>query len=250
MSALDDEIALAPTAPVADHIASDGDDELGTDGAGRRRGPTQRVLRRLLRQPGPVVAILFLAIVAAAGLFAPWLAPYPPNEQHLLEPFAAPSWRHWLGTDNLGRDNLSRLMYGTRVSLLSAVAVVGIAAIVALPIGLQTGYRGGRVDRIVMRIVDAGMAFPALVMALAVAGALGPGTANAVVALTIVFIPGLVRLVRGQALVVREATFVEASRSMGTSTATRRPASHPAQRARRAARADVVGARRGAARRG
>jgi peptide/nickel transport system permease protein len=217
MSALDDEIALAPAAIFAAH-APDVEEDLAADGADARRGPTRRVLRRLMRQPGSVVALLFLAMVAVAGLFAPWLAPFDPNEQFPLEPFETPSWRHWLGTDNLGRDNLSRLMHGTRVSLLSAVLVVGMAAVVALPIGLQTGYRGGRFDRIVMRIVDAGMAFPALVLALAVAGALGPGTANAVLALTIVFVPGLVRLVRGQALVVREATFVEASRSMGTST--------------------------------
>lgn len=184
----------------------------------RLRSPLERAGRRLIRNVGAMIALGYLGLLVFVALLAPVIAPYGPFEQNTINAFSAPSGDHFLGTDELGRDNLSRLMHGTRVSMLTAVSVVGAAALVAVPLGLLSGYRGGRADMILMRVVDAGLAFPPLVLALAVAGVLGPGVRNSILALSIVFIPGLTRLIRGQALAIREETFVEASRTLGTPT--------------------------------
>lgn len=157
----------------------------------------------------------FLVVLALVALLATWVAPFGPYEQDLGAINQGPSGRHLLGTDDVGRDVLSRLMHGARVSLASSVLAVGAALVVALPIGLVSGYVGGWIDHVLMRIVDGLQSIPPLVMALAVAGLLGPSLRNIVLALAVIFTPSFVRLVRGQVLAVKEETFVEASRSVG-----------------------------------
>jgi peptide/nickel transport system permease protein len=182
--------------------------------APHRRG----AFRRLIRRPGPAIAIVYIVLLGLAAIFRKWVAPYDPNEQDIPNKFATPSWEHWLGTDNLGRDLLSRLIYGAWISLQVALAVVAIAMVVSLVVGLFSGYVGGRTDNALMRIVDGGLAFPPLVLAIAVAGILGRSTRNVILSLAVVFVFGLTRLVRGTTLAVREEPFVEASRAAGSRT--------------------------------
>src|SRR5262249_55505842 len=144
--------------------------------------------------------------------------PYDPNEQDLNNTFASPSWSHWLGTDPLGRDLLSRVIAGGRVSLGVALSVVAIALAVAIPLGLVSGDIGRWVDNVLMRVVDAGLSVPPLVLALALAAALRPSAGTTIVALSIVYTPTVTRLVRGESLAVRSETFIEASELAGTST--------------------------------
>ena len=161
---------------------------------------------------GLIVLGLILLVVVFAGIFAP----YPPNQYDLLNANATPSWTHLLGTDDLGRDILSRLLYGGRVPLLIAGSVVLIASLIALPIGLAAGYVGGLFDNITMRFMDAGAAFPPLVLILAIIGVFGTSTEVIILALMITSIPGYVRLIRGQTLAVTRETYVEASQAIGT----------------------------------
>ncbi|WP_083418045.1 dipeptide/oligopeptide/nickel ABC transporter permease/ATP-binding protein [Pseudofrankia sp. BMG5.36] len=172
--------------------------------------------RRLARQRGAVVAAGWLLLLVLAATLAPWVTLHAPAAQDLLHSFGGPSASHWLGTDDLGRDVFSRLVYGARSSLQVSFESVALALVLAIPVGLFAGYRGGQVDNIVMRFVDGGMSVPPLVLALAVVAALGPGANNASLALAIVFMPAFTRLIRGQTLAVKEETFVEASRSLGT----------------------------------
>jgi len=180
--------------------------------------------RRLLRRPGPTIALVYLVVLGFCAVFAKWVAPYDPNQQDIPNRLATPSWSHWLGTDDLGRDFLSRIIYGARVSLVVSLSVIAIAMAIALLVGLFSGYTGGAVDNVIMRVADGGLSFPPLVLALAVAGILGPGTENVILALSIVFVFGLTRLVRGTALAIREEPFIEASRAAGSRT--RRILSH------------------------
>jgi peptide/nickel transport system permease protein len=181
--------------------------------------PTRRpALGRFVRNVGAMAALVFLVGIAVATIFARWVAPYDPTYQDLYHQFSPPSWDHLLGTDSLGRDILSRLIYGARVSLRVSLEAVGIALAIAIPLGLVSGYFRGRVDNVMMRINDAGLSFPPLALALAIAGVLGVGVGNVALALAAVLVPTFTRLIRGQALAVREETFVDASRSIGTPT--------------------------------
>lgn len=183
--------------------------------AGRLVGRARSFGRRMWRRPTAVVAAAFLLVLVVVAVLAPWVAPYDPHEQQLLEINQAPGNGHLLGTDDLGRDVLSRLMHGARVSLAASVLAVGAALILSLPVGLISGYFGGRTDRLLMRIVDGLQSIPPLVLALTVVGLLGPSLRNVVIALALVFTPSFVRLVRGQVLAVKEETYIEASRSVG-----------------------------------
>jgi peptide/nickel transport system permease protein len=155
-------------------------------------------------------------LLIVVAIFAPLIATHSPTAQDLTHTFASPSSSHWLGTDDLGRDVFSRLVYGARPSLRAAFEVVALALLFAVPIGLFAGYRGGQVDYGIMRVMDGGLAFPPLVLALAVVAVLGPGLNNTALALAVVFTPSFVRLIRGQTLAVREESFVEASRALGS----------------------------------
>ena len=185
-------------------------------GAGARRG----VVRTMLRRPSVVLGLAFLALVLVCALFGPLIEPYSPNAIDVLNRNASPSWAHWLGTDDLGRDILSRIIAGASIAVRVSLQSVGVAFVVALPIGLFSAYRGGTADLVIMRFVDAGLSFPALILAMAVAGVLGPSVGNAAIAISITMVPGFIRLVRGSALAVKHETYVDASRAIGTSTRT------------------------------
>ncbi len=173
--------------------------------------------RRFRRQRVAMIALAFIVIVIVMAVFAPIVATHHPvDDEDFLNRFAGPSSDHLLGTDDLGRDTFSRLVYGARTTMLISVVTVLISSLIAVPVGLASGYFSGKVDVIVMRVVDAVMSIPPLVLALAVAGILGPGTRNLIIALIVVIVPGFVRLVRGTALAVREEGYVEASRAIGT----------------------------------
>jgi peptide/nickel transport system permease protein len=177
--------------------------------AGRRR------LRHLARHRPALVGLLVLLATAAAATLAPWISPYDPNVQVWEQALQAPSGRHWLGTDEFGRDVLTRIVFGGRISLVVGFLAVAIAAGLGVPLGLVSGYSGGRTDVVIMRIMDVLLAFPAILLALAIVGALGPGVRNAIIAVGIVAIPAFARVVRGATLVVRAQEYVDAARALG-----------------------------------
>jgi len=182
--------------------------------APHRRG----AFKALIRKPGPAISLGYIVVLAFCAINRGWVAPYDPNEQDIPNKFATPSWSHLAGTDNLGRDIFSRLIYGAWTSLQVAFWVILISMLVSLAVGMFSGFVGGRTDNALMRIVDGGLAFPPLVLAIAVAGILGKETKYIILSLTIVFVFGLTRLVRGTTLAVREEPFVEASRASGSRT--------------------------------
>ena len=156
-----------------------------------------------------VLAWLFIAI------FAPFIAPYDPIKVNVTDSLIPPGTSHWLGTDDLGRDVLSRVMWGSRVSLSVGVISVSIGLFVGTSIGLAAGYLGGKFDLFAMRGIDALLAFPALILAIAITSALGPQIQNAMIAIGIVAIPAYARLTRGQVLAVRVREYVVAARTIG-----------------------------------
>jgi peptide/nickel transport system permease protein len=176
-------------------------------------------LRRFARRRMALGGAVFLALLILGALAAPMVAPYDPLKQDLTRMLAGPSAAHPLGTDDLGRDVLTRLLYGARLSLGAACLAVAIATLAGVPIGLVAGYLGGAIDDALMRVIDALQAFPALILAMAIAAALGPGLFNVMVAVGVVYTPRFARLVRGQVLSLREEPFVESARAAGASHA-------------------------------
>jgi peptide/nickel transport system permease protein len=176
-----------------------------------------RFWRQLLETRLVGTGLVILTLVVLCALAAPVLSPYEPNEQDYLALTDPPSLAHPLGTDDIGRDVLSRIIYGSRVSLEVGLIAVGIALGVGVCVGLVAGYAGGLVDDVIMRVVDAIQAFPNLILALAITAALGPSIANAMLAIGFVAMPGIARLTRGQTLSVREREFVAAARVCGAS---------------------------------
>jgi peptide/nickel transport system permease protein len=175
------------------------------------------VFRRLLRDRLAVVGLFLVALFTLAALFAPVLAPHDPNAVEAVERLAPSSWDHPLGTDELGRDTLSRVLYGARWSLgTAAVATVVIMAI-GVAVGTIAGYFGGIVDSLIMRVVDVLLAFPSFVLYLAILGTLGPGLRNLMVALVVISWDEYARVVRGLVLSLRERGFVRASLALGAS---------------------------------
>jgi peptide/nickel transport system permease protein len=163
------------------------------------------------------VSSVVLAIIVLAAVAAPLITTHDPIAQDLTKFLAAPSTEHWLGTDDLGRDNFSRILYGGRASLYAAGVAVVIAFAAGLPIGVMAGMAGGIVDKVLMRITDALLSFPAIVLALAIAGVLGGGLTNAMIAIGVSFAPRVARLARAQILAVKEMLFVEAAIVSGSS---------------------------------
>jgi peptide/nickel transport system permease protein len=174
-------------------------------------------LRRLLETRLVGTGLAITAVVLLCALAAPLLAPYDPNEQDYLAITDPPSAAHPLGTDDIGRDVLSRIIYGSRVSIEVGLIAVAIAVGVGVTAGLFAGYVGGLADDVIMRVVDAVQAFPNLILALAITAALGPSIANAMLAIGFVAAPGMARLTRGQTLSIREREFVAAARVCGAS---------------------------------
>lgn len=171
----------------------------------------------LARDPRACLSLGFLALLVAVSLAAPWIGPYSPTVQDLNDTLAAPSAQHWLGTDDLGRDILSRLIHGGRVAVYASLLAVGIAVVLGVPIGILAGFLGGWFDETTGRVIDTLLSFPAIVLAIAVTGALGIGLTNGMIAVGIVFAPQLARIVRARTLVVRQELYVDAARCYGAS---------------------------------
>jgi len=171
----------------------------------------------ILSNPLNIVAFALIAVFALCALFAPVIAPYDPLLQALGSRLMPPSPDHWLGTDSLGRDVASRILYGARISLIIGVVVVASAGVFGTVVGLVAGYSGGLVDEALMRLTEVFLAFPALILAMAIAGALGPSLTNAIIAIAAVTWAVYARLTRGQILSLRRREFVEAARAIGAS---------------------------------
>jgi peptide/nickel transport system permease protein len=172
--------------------------------------------RRLTRNRLSFAALCAILLITLAALLAPWVAPYDPDEPDPERTLASVSWRHLLGTDEYGRDQLSRLIHAGRVDLLVALSATALALTVGASLGALAGYRGGWVDQLVMRVVDAVMAFPAFILAMAITAALGNATANVVAAIAITHVPIYTRLIRGEMLKARETEYAEAARTVGS----------------------------------
>ena len=160
--------------------------------------------------------VVFLAVVMCA-LFAPWIAPYSPLDPDMPNRLLGPSAEHWMGTDRFGRDIWSRVIYGARTSLAAGVFVMLLAALIGLPIGLASGYFGGWVDTVLMRISDVFLAFPPLLLPIAITAALGPGLWNAMIAIAVSWFPWYARIMRGGVLRVKKELYIDAARTMGVS---------------------------------
>lgn len=173
------------------------------------------LLRRYARNRLSLVGMWVVLLIVIVAVFAPWLAPYNPTRPDFVNTLQRPTAGHLMGTDDLGRDVLSRVIFGTRVSLLAGVISVGIAVLIGLPVGLVSGFYRGRLDDVLMRITDAMLSFPFLVLALALVAVLGAGLDRAMIAIGIVFMPAFIRLARGQVLSEREQNYVEAARALG-----------------------------------
>jgi peptide/nickel transport system permease protein len=181
-----------------------------------RIGPTSRWswLRTLLENPAALVSGVIVLAMILMALLAPLIAPYDPKFLDPAVRLRGPSAAHWLGTDDLGRDILSRVIYGARVSLLIGVSVTLVAALLGAVLGLLSGYYH-RLDSPIMRTMDGLMAFPSILLAIALMASLGPSTANVIVALAVVYTPSIARLVRGSTLMLRQQPYVESARAIG-----------------------------------
>ncbi len=194
-------------------------DTVATHHAGRERSENRYLvmLRKLLRHKIGMTGLVIILVIIVCAALAPVLAPYDPAEIDYESMMTPPSWAHLLGTDEIGRDILSRLIYGAQVSLKVVFVSIFLSLVIGGAIGLVSGYAGGRTDNIIMRFMDALLAFPMLILALGIIAVLGPNLMNAILALAIVNVPGFARLVRGQTLSIRELDFVQAARSIGAS---------------------------------
>ena len=190
--------------------------ELAALDGGPERGHALRIAtRQFVRNRAAVAGLAFLVLICAVTLLAPVLAPYDPVKIQLASKLHPPSLLHWFGTDHFGRDVLSRVIYGGRVSLLVGLLVTAFTFAVGVPLGLASGFLGGRIDNVFMRLVDAFLTFPPLLLAVAIVGLLGADVRNVMLALGMVQAPILARLVRGSALSTREEVHVLAARALG-----------------------------------
>lgn len=190
-------------------------DEAPVESAGGRRRGWLAVVKEVARTKTGLAGLVLVALLVFLAVAAPIIAPSSPLESHPEVRLQAPSAAHWFGTDDQGRDVLTRVIYGTRISLTGALGIVLIGVIVGTPIGLTAGFLGGWVDEVLMRITDMFLAFPALILAMAVAATLGPNTLNAVLAIGVTWWPWYARLVRGQTLKLRHQPFIEAAQVAG-----------------------------------
>jgi peptide/nickel transport system permease protein len=174
-------------------------------------------MRALLANKLAVAGLLVLALLALAAMFGSALAPYGINAIDVENRLQPPSGEHWFGTDELGRDIYSRVLVAARVSLQVGVIAVGISLVLGVVLGLVAGYYGGRLDDVIMRVMDMLFAFPAILLAIAILAVLGPGVVNAMIAIGIVYIPIFARICRASVLSVREEVYVRAARSLGAS---------------------------------
>ena len=182
----------------------------------RQRGvEARRIIRVMFGRWVVVFGTIVVAALILVALLAPMIAPYDPDKQDLMIALEQPSNKHLLGTDALGRDVLSRVIHGTRASLIIGIVAVGIASLIGMSLGMVAGYFGGWTNAVIMRVIDAMMSLPPLVLALAIATALGGGLQNVLVSLGIAMVPGYCRLMCGQVLSIKECEFVVAARVIG-----------------------------------
>lgn len=179
------------------------------------RTATGAIWKRLRRNRAALAGIAVLAVFALSGIFAAWLAPYDPYRSDLERSLAGPSPQHWLGTDELGRDILSRIIYGARLSMVIGSISVAIGVAIGVPIGLFAGYFGGRFDLFSQRVIDVLLGFPSIILAIVLVTVLGVGLVNVMIAVGIVSVPTYARLIRGQVLSLKTQEYVEAARALG-----------------------------------
>lgn len=165
------------------------------------------------------VGLVILGLIVLLSLAAPLISPFDPNKIDLVNKFQPPSSEHWFGTDEVGRDIFTRILFGARLSLGVGILIIIIAAIIGIVIGTISGYIGGIVDTVIMRLVDMILAFPSLILAMALAAVLGPNLQNAMIAIAIVKIPVYIRLARGEAMALKEKLFVKSAESFGLNKA-------------------------------
>lgn len=190
--------------------------EVTSGGASRRSESLWRKsFRRLRRNRAAMLGFAVILVLVFVAVFAPAIAPHPPNRQNPLASLQAPSSEYRLGTDQFGRDILSRLIYGTRVSLRVGLVAVGIAAVLGIPFGLIAGYYGGWVDMVISRVVDLMLAFPGILLALVIVSIMGPSLFNVMIAVGVAASPNYARLVRGSVLSAKEQVYVESARAVG-----------------------------------
>ncbi len=178
---------------------------------------SKRFLRVFLGRKLVLFGLVIIFLLLIAVIFAPWLAPYDPYNQDLSNVLLKPTWQHWLGTDSCGRDTMSRLIFGSRNAIMVGVVSVGIAAILGMSIGLVAGYFKGWIQNVLMRIIDALMCFPMILLALVISALLGGGLRNVMIALGIGLLPGYARLMYAQVLSVKENDYIMAEYAMGAS---------------------------------
>ncbi len=183
----------------------------------RRSTFVRQIMQRLLSDPSATVGVVLIGIMVALALLASLIARYPPNDFDLSSLNEGPSAAHWFGTDYLGRDMWSRVIYGGRTSLPAGLGVVAIALGVGAPLGLLAGYVGHLTDDLIMRLMDCLLAFPGILLAIGIVAILGPGLTSSVVAVGVALIPSFARIARGSTLRARELEYVEASRAQGAS---------------------------------
>jgi peptide/nickel transport system permease protein len=183
----------------------------------RELTPAQRALRRLARRRGAMVGLCFIVFFVLLAVFAPWVAPHDPLATSWSAVRQAPGAHYLFGTDEIGRDVLSRVIWGTRASLLAGLVSVCISLALGVPVGLAAGYLGGWVDALISRITDAMLACPFLILAIALAAFLGPSLTNAMIAIGISATPIFIRLTRAQVLAVKVEDYIEAARAVGNS---------------------------------
>lgn len=171
--------------------------------------------RSLRRSPLAVLGLVIIGVLVVLAIFAPLLAPYSPTTMHLSERLSPPSSKYLFGTDDVGRDILSRVIYGSRISLRICTLVVGLTIGIGTILGIISGYWGGWIDELIMRISDVFLAFPALILAMAIAAALGPSLENVILAMVVIWWPRYARVTRGQVLVLREIDYIVAARAVG-----------------------------------
>lgn len=193
-------------------------DRPGSASASPAPSPLRTIARAFLRSPAAVAAIAFLALLLFLAVAAPLVVPYDPALQNLGDRFSGPSASHWLGTDEFGRDVLSRMMTAAQIALVAPLIAVSTAAVLGVPIALLAGLRRGAVDAVAGRLADAVMSLPALALAMAIIAILGAGLVNSMIAVGIAFAPSLFRVVRGAALATSRETFMESAESIGCST--------------------------------
>ena len=179
------------------------------------RSPFGEFWRRLLRQKIAMAASALLALLVLSAIFAPWLAPYDPTAADYENILAGPSAGHWAGTDAFGRDVFSRILYGGRISLAVGFLSVSLGGVAGILAGLVSGFYGGRVDALIMRICDVLLACPGILLAIGVIAILGPGIENVIYAVAVFSIPVFARLVRGSTLALKQAVYVDAARAIG-----------------------------------